>query len=67
MYIRVPAVNGVPQVGKNRVVLGKSISPDEAIVIIEGSLQSDWIELTESEYLALGGDLPCGVCDTGKS
>lgn len=58
MYARVPAIDGVPQVGAVRLVAGVSISPTEAVAIIDGPLQPGWVELTEAEYLALGGIIP---------
>jgi hypothetical protein len=51
MYIRVPAVDGVPQVGDRRVINAISISPSEAICQIDdGETLSDWIELSEEEF-----------------
>lgn len=58
MYVRLPAIDGVPQAGQARVVVGTSLSPTEAIAIIDGPPRLDWIELTEEEYLALGGVIP---------
>lgn len=58
MYVRLPAIDGVPQAGQARVVVGMSLSPTEAIAIIDGPPRLDWIELTEEEYLALGGVIP---------
>jgi hypothetical protein len=55
MYAKVPAIDGVPQVGRIRLVAGVSISPTEAVAIIDGPLQPGWVELTEEEYLAAGG------------
>lgn len=63
MYARVPAIDGVPQVGRIRLVDGVSISPTEAVAIIDGPLQPGWVELTEEEYLAAGGSLPTPVVD----
>lgn len=51
MYIRVPAVDGVPQVGDRHVINAISISPSEAICQIDdGEILSDWIELSEEEF-----------------
>ena len=61
MFARVPAIDGVPQVGRIRLVAGVSISPTEAVAIIDGPLQPGWVELTEEEYLAAGGSLPTPV------
>jgi hypothetical protein len=61
MYVKVPAIDGVPQVGRIRLVDGVSISPTEAVAIIDGPLQPGWVELTEEEYLAAGGSLPTPV------
>lgn len=61
MYARVPAIDGVPQVGRIRLVAGVSISPTEAVAIIDGPLQPGWVELTEEEYLAAGGIIPSPV------
>lgn len=58
MYVRVLAIDGVPQVGTARLISGQSLSPTEAIAIIEGELQTGWTELTEAEFLALGGEIP---------
>lgn len=58
MYARVPALDGVPQVGPVRLLSGVSISATEAVVMIEGDLQPGWVELTEPDYLALGGVIP---------
>ena len=53
MYARVPAINGVPQVGQTRLILGISVSENEAICEIVGELQAGWVEMPEEEYRAL--------------
>ena len=58
MFAKVPAKNGVPQIGKVRLISGTSISDTEAICEIVGELQEGWVELSEEEYLALGGVIP---------
>lgn len=58
MYIKAPAIDGVPQVGQAKLIVGVSLSPDEAIAIIDGELQPGWTEITEEEYLELGGVIP---------
>jgi hypothetical protein len=58
MYVKVPAIGGVPQVGRARVVVGISLSAAEAIAIIDGEVQNGWTLLTEADYLALGGFIP---------
>ena len=51
MYIRVTAVDGVPQVGDRHVINAISISPTEAICQIDdGEILSNWIELSEDEF-----------------
>jgi len=51
MYIRVTAVDGVPQVGHRSVINAISISPTEAICQIDdGEILSNWIEISEEEY-----------------
>lgn len=51
MYIRVTAVDGVPQVGNRHIINAISISPTEAICQIDdGEILSNWIELSEEEY-----------------
>ncbi|MDD3890624.1 MAG: hypothetical protein PHR65_12050 [Syntrophomonadaceae bacterium] len=39
MFAKVPAKNGVPQIGKVRLISGTSISDTEAICEIVGELQ----------------------------
>lgn len=58
IYARVPAIDGIPQVGYAKLLSGVSISTTEAVVAVDGPLQTGWTELTEAEYLALGGTLP---------
>ena len=50
LYARVPAINGVPQVGLAKLIFGVSISDTEAICEIVGELQEGWVEITEEEY-----------------
>jgi hypothetical protein len=57
MYARVPAIDGVPQVGAVRLTAGVSISDTEAVVIVD-AIQPGWVELTEEEYLSAGGIIP---------
>lgn len=58
IYVKLPAIDGVPQVGQTRLIIGMSLSPNEVIAIIDGELKPGWTELTEEEYLALGGVTP---------
>lgn len=58
MYVKVPALNGIPQVGTARLIVGMSVTSIEAIAMIDGELQEGWVELTEEEYLELGGVIP---------
>ena len=53
MYARVPAIDGVPQVGTARLITGISISAAEAVVQIEGDLQEGWVEITQAEFEAI--------------
>lgn len=51
MYVKVPAVDGVPQIGNRHLYIGVSISPTEAVCYIDdGKLEKGWIELTEEEF-----------------
>lgn len=50
MYVKTPAIDGVPQVGQTRLILGVSVSDTEAICEIVGELQEGWTEITEEEY-----------------
>ncbi len=51
MYAKVPAIDGIPQVGTRFLHLGVSISDNEAVVHVEGdALDPGWVELTEEEY-----------------
>ncbi|MEA4924940.1 MAG: hypothetical protein VB084_06450 [Syntrophomonadaceae bacterium] len=53
MYVRVSAIDGVPQVGSARLLNGISISPTEAVAHIEGELQEGWAEITQAEFEAI--------------
>ena len=53
LHARVPAINGVPQVGLAKLIFGVSISDTEAMCEIEGELQAGWVEMPEEEYRAL--------------
>ncbi len=53
MYARVPAIDGVPQVGRVRLISGVSISPTESVAHIEGELQEGWTEITQAEFDAI--------------
>lgn len=56
MFARVPANDGVPQVGTIHLYEGKSISDAEAVVFCEATeAQDGWIILSELEYLAFWG------------
>jgi hypothetical protein len=51
LYVKVPAVDGVPQIGNRHLYIGVSISPTEAVCHIDdGKLENGWIELTEEEF-----------------
>ena len=51
MYVKVPAIDGVPQVGSRHLFTGVSISPIEAVCHIEdGDLEPGWTELTGEEF-----------------
>jgi len=51
LYVKVPAVDGVPQIGNRHLYIGVSISPTEAVCHIDdGKLENGWIELTEEEW-----------------
>ena len=53
MYVKVPAIDGVPQVGKFRLISGTSISDTEAICEIVGELQEGWTEIAQAEFEAI--------------
>lgn len=63
MYVRVPAIDGVPQVGKARLVSGVSISATEAIVEVYGKPEIIIAELTQVEFEAI---LPPVAADPAK-
>lgn len=51
MYAKVPAIDGIPQVGTRFLHLGVGISDNEAVVHVEGdALDPGWVEMTEEEY-----------------
>lgn len=58
MYVRVPAINGVPQVGQTRLILGISVSENEAICEIVGELQEGWTEITQADFEAICPPIP---------
>lgn len=54
MYVKVPAIDGIPQVGGRHLFIGVSISPTEAVCHIDdGELEPGWVELTEAEFRAI--------------
>lgn len=54
MYAKVPAIEGMPQVGSRHLYQGVSISSTEAVVEIDGTdLETGWVELTEEEFRAI--------------
>jgi len=61
MFVIVPVIDGVPQVGNRKLYEARSISEDQAIAYLEGELGEGWTELTETEYLSYwepGKELP---------
>lgn len=53
MFVKVPAIDGVPNVGKITVFESRSITATEAIAYIDSSEKmNDWVVLTDMEYLA---------------
>lgn len=64
MFVIVPAIDGVPQVGNVKLIQGVSISPTEAIAQIEGELQDGWIELTQAEFEAILPPIEPSVFET---
>lgn len=51
IYIKVPIVNGIYQVGTRRLFLGVGISSAEAVCHVEdGPLEPEWVEITEDEF-----------------
>jgi hypothetical protein len=52
MYAIVPAVAGVPQVGRRHLHEAMSINENQAVAKFDGPLEEGWVELTEEEYQA---------------
>ena len=51
MYVRVPAVDGIPQVGTRHLFVGVSLSPTEAVCHVDdGPLEQGWVEITEEQF-----------------
>jgi hypothetical protein len=51
MYVKVPALEGVPMIGSRHLFIGVSISPDEAVChVVDGELEEGWVEITEEEF-----------------
>lgn len=53
MYAIIPAVEGVPQVGNNHLIVGISLSENQAVVHFEGQAEEGWEVITESEFREL--------------
>jgi len=52
MFARVPAIDGVPQIGTRHLKESKSINDREAIAFFDGDMDSEWLPLMDLEYLA---------------
>lgn len=51
MFVKVPVINGIPQIGTRHLYIGVNISPIEAVChISDGELEHGWVELTEEEF-----------------
>lgn len=50
MYVRVPAINGIPDIGETPLIRAIGISDKEAVAHINGGLQEGWIEITKEEF-----------------
>ncbi|HZJ83438.1 MAG TPA: hypothetical protein VFD57_06485 [Clostridia bacterium] len=53
MYAIVPAIEGVPQIGNNHLIVGVSLSENRAVVHFEGQAEEGWEVITESEFREL--------------
>lgn len=50
MYVRVPAINGIPDIGETPLIQAIGISDKEAVAHVIGELQEGWIEITKEEF-----------------
>jgi hypothetical protein len=51
LYVKVPAIYGIPEIGTRNLYEGISLNQTEAICHIDdGKLENGWIELTGEEF-----------------